>query len=197
MDPSVKCTLCYPFEGGDVSAGCRNVTLEDGVYYDCSVSCTTLFFSGAGTASYSLSMFVIAPLMWLPFTVYYANNEVAQLIDGVWWQHQEEVAAMSQSTKTRIGLSTTAHGYDTIAPLVHAVTITFKTDRHETHWLLDQSPLLLRNLLPSRLPLLPSKLSRLLQRHLLPQPRPHLAPVPPYYSTHLFHTLTAAASRSS
>ena len=124
MDPSVKCTLCYPFEGGDVSAGCRNVTLEDGVYYDCSVSCTTLFFSGAGTASYSLSMFVIAPLMWLPFTVYYANNEVAQLIDGVWWQHQEEVAAMSQSTKTRIGLSTTAHGYDTIAPLVHAVTIT-------------------------------------------------------------------------
>ena len=34
----------------------------------------------------SLQTFMLLPLMWLPFAVY-SNNEVAQLIDGLWWQH--------------------------------------------------------------------------------------------------------------
>jgi hypothetical protein len=57
----------------------------------------------------------------------YSNNEVAQLIDGLWWQHvllTDTVAGRGSSPQhLKIGLATSVHGYDTISPLVHAVTL--------------------------------------------------------------------------
>ena len=69
-----------------------------------------------------LDVFVLGPLLWLPFAVY-ANNEVARLIDGIWERHLEAnpSARTSQIPSNRIGLSDTAHGYNAIANLSHAV----------------------------------------------------------------------------
>jgi len=138
---AIECTMCFPEGLGDASPKVHNVcqqfynetelTVPE---YVCDTSCTRLFFSGGGGSttehqtSDSLSsvvperptlvVFVLAPLLWLPFTVY-ANNEVAQLIDGLWFTHTKGAASGSM----RIGLSTTAIGYYTIAPLIHAVTV--------------------------------------------------------------------------
>jgi hypothetical protein len=98
--------------------------------YVCETSCTRLFFSGGSASEFdrddvlsflrrpSLEVFVLVPLLWLPFAVY-ANNEAAQLIDGVWFHFKN--AALDGNV--RIGLSTTSQGYYTIAPLIHAMTI--------------------------------------------------------------------------
>jgi hypothetical protein len=115
---AVKCTLCYPVVANSsmLVEGCKTTTK---LYYACSTSCIDLFYSG-DPSGLSLVWFVLIPLMWLPFAVY-ANNESAQLIDGTWWQHEASVAATASSVK--IGLSSTADGYYTVAPLVQSVTL--------------------------------------------------------------------------
>ena len=119
-----NCTLCFPQSdrkpGEPAAVGCDDRIGENSYYYACETSCTKLFFSGAGSMGPSLAQFVLAPLVWLPFSVY-ANNEVAQLIDGVWAGHAGGVA--TGSTYARIGLSTSPHGYYTIVPLVHSMTL--------------------------------------------------------------------------
>jgi hypothetical protein len=134
---AINCTMCFPKGLGDASREkCQpfyNETTLMVPEYICQTSCTRLFFSGGGgstvghsTSSLSyfvpdrptLVVFVLAPLLWLPFTVY-ANNEVAQLIDGLWFTYTNNQRGGSM----RIGLSTSAVGYYTIAPLIHAVTV--------------------------------------------------------------------------
>ena len=144
---AIDCTMCYRDEQPPRSE--HYVVLPAGLcgqlytdeeqlvvpQYACQTSCTRLFFSGGGSAgqdsnsplptlqSPSLVVCVLAPLLWLPFAVY-ANNEVAQLIDGVWFQHTNgPKSTAGTSSSVRIGLSTTSQGYYTIAPLIHAVTI--------------------------------------------------------------------------
>jgi hypothetical protein len=134
-DPSTTCVLCYPeplyyqeqlnltSATTEVGASCRPSTE---LYYNCTTSCRHLFFSGGGNADQNLVVFVLAPLLWLPFAVY-SNNEVAQLIDGLWWQHVQLTDTVAGRTSSpqhlKIGLATSVHGYDTISPLVHAVTL--------------------------------------------------------------------------
>ena len=47
----------------------------------------------------------------------YSNNEVAQLIDGLWWEH-ENGPATRRAAKVKIGLSSSADGFNTVWPLV-------------------------------------------------------------------------------
>ena len=47
----------------------------------------------------------------------YSNNEVAQLIDGLWWEH-ENGPATRRTAKVKIGLSSSADGFNTVWPLV-------------------------------------------------------------------------------
>jgi hypothetical protein len=135
---AIDCTLCFPHGVGDASPElCRPFYDEAELtepQYVCTSSCTRLFFSGGGgstadqeaggglaalvPARPTLVVFVLAPLLWLPFAVY-ANNEVAQLIDGLWFTHTNG----QRSGSMRIGLSTTSQGYYVIAPLIHAVTV--------------------------------------------------------------------------
>ena len=72
---------------------------------------------------------VLLPLIWLPVAVY-SNNEVAQLIDGLWWQKTAIMSIQLERSGSpvpkptqRIGLSTTLHGYYTVAPLLHAFVL--------------------------------------------------------------------------
>ena len=73
----------------------------------------------------SLDVFVLLPVLWLPFAVY-SNNEVARMIDGV-WQRRKNASSMARGTHgslhtaARVGLSTTGHGYIAVANLAHAV----------------------------------------------------------------------------
>jgi hypothetical protein len=112
---AIDCIICYPSTNATVTR-CQSTTND--VYYHCSSSCIQLFYSGE--QSMDLVTFVLVPLLWLPFAVY-ANNEVAQLIDGTWWRHLNSDSMSSSSVK--IGLSSTADGYYTVAPLVQAVTV--------------------------------------------------------------------------
>ena len=125
-DDGIYQDLCFQFHG--------NASLLEAPHYVCETSCQRLFFNG-GDADHndpssggwsslipqrpSLVVFVLMPLLWLPFAVY-ANNEVSQLIDGVWRGHSADVRT---NTSVRIGLSTSADGYYVIAPLIHAVTV--------------------------------------------------------------------------
>ena len=59
-------------------------------------------------------------LAWVPFAVY-ANNEVAQLLDGIWWQHT--CTQRGDSGASRVGLSTAQHGVKASAPLVQAIVM--------------------------------------------------------------------------
>jgi hypothetical protein len=90
MLAGTNCTFCFPESdrkpGEPPAAGCDDRIGGKSYYYACETSCTKLFFTGAGSTGPSLALFVLAPLVWLPFSVY-ANNEVAQLIDGVWADH--------------------------------------------------------------------------------------------------------------
>ena len=61
---------------------------------------------------------LIPTLAWVPFAVY-ANNEVAQLLDGIWWQHQRG----DESGASRVGLSSAQHGVQATAPLVQAIVM--------------------------------------------------------------------------
>jgi hypothetical protein len=96
----------------------KSTGINEELHFKCTTSCAELFFTGGGTSAHQLVVFVLVPLMWVPFAVY-CNNEVAQLVDGLWFQHQGAV----NSGTVRIGLSTTAHGYRAVAPLFHAVVI--------------------------------------------------------------------------
>eukprot|EP01047_Picozoa_sp_COSAG01_P022191 COSAG01_NODE_1311_length_10774_cov_18.218299_2_plen_771_part_00 len=120
---AIECRICYPLApssanttASEPSTVCDSTTND--VYYSCGSSCIQLFYSG--DQSMDLVTFVLVPMMWLPFAVY-ANNEVAQLIDGIWWRHLN--GNMKTSSSVKIGLSSTADGYYTIAPLVQSVTI--------------------------------------------------------------------------
>jgi hypothetical protein len=82
--------------------------------YGCT-SCRAEFFS-PGTLTP-----LLLTLLWLPFAVY-SNNETAQLIDGLWWQHLESQGSTG-SNRRRIGLSTAQHGAMAVAPLVQVVVM--------------------------------------------------------------------------
>ena len=104
LDASIDCTLCFP-----ASTRANNTTPDDRcaeykdapfVVYACTTDCATIFFSGAGTLPkagqpdtrppITLDVFVLVPVLWLPFAVY-SNNEVARMIDGI-WQRKKELA---------------------------------------------------------------------------------------------------------
>ena len=116
-DSTSKCEVCFSSEDKCPSLSSEDEHAHDSVYFSCTTSCKDLHYSGADQ---SLVNFVVIPLLWLPFAVY-ANNEVAQLIDGVWDQARRSGGTSRGSV--RIGLSSTVHGYQTIAPLVHAATV--------------------------------------------------------------------------
>jgi hypothetical protein len=120
---TISCTLCYPSGEADnssaVDAGCQPTKH---LYYACSASCIKLFYSGGDQHAQSLQVFVLLPLLWLPFAVY-SNNEVAQLVDGLWWEHAKDGASGQSGGKVKIGLSSSLDGYATVAPLVQAVAL--------------------------------------------------------------------------
>ena len=117
---NASCVLCFPPDDADNSSAvpvdCRADTVK--LYYACTTSCMKLFYMG-NEHSRSLQEFVLLPLLWLPFAVY-SNNEVAQLIDGLWWEHE---SGQTFGGKVKIGLSSSADGFNTVAPLVVAVTV--------------------------------------------------------------------------
>jgi hypothetical protein len=82
--------------------------------YECT-SCKAEFFST------NTLMPLLLTLLWLPFAVY-SNNETAQIIDGLWWQHMESQDA-SASSRRRVGLSTAQHGAMAVSPLVQVVVM--------------------------------------------------------------------------
>jgi hypothetical protein len=57
--------------------------LAPSTYYRCTTTCAKLFFSGGAAMPITLDVFVLVPILWLPFMVY-SNNEVARVIDGIW-----------------------------------------------------------------------------------------------------------------
>jgi hypothetical protein len=73
-------------------------------------SCKDHFFSDRVLVQF------LPALMWVPLCVY-CNNEVAQLIDGLWWKH-----ARNDDTG-RIGLSDALHGYRAVSPLVQVFVV--------------------------------------------------------------------------
>eukprot|EP01043_Picozoa_sp_COSAG02_P008892 COSAG02_NODE_293_length_25438_cov_52.630254_5_plen_976_part_00 len=84
-DSSVECIVCYvnnrPPGNAPPNPLCEN---ESPINYNrCTTTCTKLFFSGGGEIAISLDVFVLVPLLWLPFAVY-SNNEVARMLDGIW-----------------------------------------------------------------------------------------------------------------
>jgi hypothetical protein len=79
-------------------------------WFGCGGECKGYFFSDD-----VLGQFLPA-LMWVPLCVY-CNNEVAQLIDGLWWKH-----ARNDDTG-RIGLSDALHGYRAVSPLVQVFVV--------------------------------------------------------------------------
>jgi hypothetical protein len=119
---TIECIICFP---NNKLNDTRCLDDAPNTYYPCTTTCAKLFFSGGGKMPISLDVFVLVPILWLPFMVY-SNNEVARMIDGV-WQRRSIVASStgknSQSvhTSARVGLSTTGHGYSAIANLAHAV----------------------------------------------------------------------------
>ena len=80
-------------------------------WFGCDAHCKLNFFSDKTLGEF------LPPLLWVPFAVY-SNNEVAQLIDGVWWNHMHQ-----QDGQRRIGLSTAMHGYLVVNPLVQAIVL--------------------------------------------------------------------------
>jgi hypothetical protein len=125
MTKQINCTVCFPPSSSQnitQDARCDN---RSHIYHACTTDCATIFFSGAGMKSkqppISLDVFVLVPLLWLPFAVY-SNNEVARMIDGIWHRtRQDNRQAPSLHQAARVGLSTTAHGYQAVANLAHAV----------------------------------------------------------------------------
>jgi hypothetical protein len=123
---AISCSLCYPTDDTAGSNSSSALAAEvchasHELYYACSTSCIQLFYDG-DPSGLSLVVFVLIPLLWLPFAVY-ANNESAQLIDGTWWRYEQSQTNSRKTASVKIGLSSTADGYYTIAPLVQAVTI--------------------------------------------------------------------------
>eukprot|EP01049_Picozoa_sp_SAG25_P004747 SAG25_NODE_306_length_10078_cov_13.534923_2_plen_545_part_00 len=127
-----NCTMCYVESDSANNQSVVPESLPDfcegavELHYICQTSCARLFFTGGGNADQSLVVFVLAPMLWLPFVVY-NNNECAQLIDGLWFKFSTRQNNGSSGSGTgisgmRIGLSTTGQGYYTIVPLIHAVT---------------------------------------------------------------------------
>lgn len=73
-------------------------------WFGCDTECRSHFFSSQTIGS------LMVALMWIPCVVY-SNNEVAQLLDGIWWNHVGQ---------RRVGLSTATHGVLVVSPLVQA-----------------------------------------------------------------------------
>ena len=117
---TIECGVCLPNNRANERHCDDHAT---STYYPCNTTCAKLFFSGGEEMPISLDVFVLVPILWLPFMVY-SNNEVARVIDGIWERRRN---AMSESgrlglhTAARVGLSTTGHGYSSIANLAHAV----------------------------------------------------------------------------
>jgi hypothetical protein len=128
MDASIDCTICYQYNKLNNT---RCPTKEPFVYYQCTTTCSKLFFSGGGEMPVTLDVFVLVPLIWLPFAVY-SNNEVARMIDGIWQRKRNldqqqsgsaSAASSSVHSAARVGLSSTGHGYNAIVNLSHTVVL--------------------------------------------------------------------------
>jgi hypothetical protein len=123
-DSSIDCTVCYVNNQppGNAPPDDQCDANSPMTYNRCTTTCTKLFFSGAGEIQISLDVFVLVPLLWLPFTVY-SNNEVARMIDGIWQARRDRDVNRGSlmHIATRVGLSSTVHGYSAIVNLSHAV----------------------------------------------------------------------------
>jgi hypothetical protein len=127
MAASIDCTVCYRKNQHNDSRCDDNA---EAVYYACTTTCSKLFFSGAGEMPVSLDVFVLVPLIWLPFAVY-SNNEVARMIDGIWQRKRNRDQQRSGSavkdasihSAARVGLSSTGHGYNAIVNFSHTVVL--------------------------------------------------------------------------
>lgn len=64
---------------------------------------------------------LLEALFWLPFAIY-SNNEMAQLLDGLWWQHTQGQAG-ALNDRRRVGLTTTQHGVKAVSPLVEVIVL--------------------------------------------------------------------------
>jgi hypothetical protein len=117
LHESIDCVVCY---AANSENNTRCDAKETSIYYDCATTCTKVFFSGGGIMPVELDVFVLVPLLWLPFVVY-SNNEVARMIEGVRQERDTGVSSQSISGDTKLGLSSTAHGYTGITPLAHAI----------------------------------------------------------------------------
>ena len=156
LDASIDCTVCFPSstKGANITNSIMCAPYADEltlrVVHACKTDCATIFFSGAGTPEnrppITLDVFVLVPVLWLPFAVY-SNNEVARMIDGVWQRKKEKETVRTIGGtgglhhSARVGLSTTGHGYIAVVNLAHAVfllcflamlsfLVTTRNDRH-------------------------------------------------------------------
>ena len=80
----------------------------------------------AALISHGLSLYpnlpnLLVALFWLPFAIY-SNNEMAQLLDGLWWQHTQGQAGALNGGR-RVGLTTTQHGVKAVSPLVEVIVL--------------------------------------------------------------------------
>jgi hypothetical protein len=67
LHESIDCVVCYAANSE------HNPRCDDhktSIYYDCRTTCTKVFFSGGGIMPVELDVFVLVPLLWLPFFVY-------------------------------------------------------------------------------------------------------------------------------
>ena len=114
--PSPTALVCQTSSGGCAgpSCGLESELTSGQTCYGCT-SCRAEFFSQDTLTPLLLT------LLWLPFAVY-SNNETAQLIDGLWWQHLESQGSTG-SNRRRVGLSTAQHGAMAVAPLVQVVVM--------------------------------------------------------------------------
>jgi hypothetical protein len=119
LDASINCTICYP-NNLDNNVRCHNDSTA--VSYSCRTTCAKLFFSGGGNMPVPLDIFVLVPLIWLPFTVY-SNNEVARMIEGIKQVKTTGFSSTGNDAESKLGLSSTAHGYTAITPLSHAMVL--------------------------------------------------------------------------
>eukprot|EP01046_Picozoa_sp_COSAG06_P029988 COSAG06_NODE_2822_length_6230_cov_332.215299_6_plen_662_part_00 len=114
--PSPTALVCKTSSGGCAGSYCglESALTSGQTCYGCT-SCRAEFFSQDTLTPLLLT------LLWLPFAVY-SNNETAQLIDGLWWQHLESQDSTG-SNRRRVGLSTAQHGAMAVAPLVQVVVM--------------------------------------------------------------------------
>eukprot|EP01043_Picozoa_sp_COSAG02_P038382 COSAG02_NODE_2954_length_7671_cov_103.987718_5_plen_1164_part_00 len=110
-------TSCW-LSHGDPDYGPCTCSLDTSASTSKSIDCRSSFLSSETVTAVVLSM------IWVPFAVY-SNNEAAQLLDGLWWEHEQRQGSACDGGggARRVGLSSASHGFRAVSPLVQSVVV--------------------------------------------------------------------------